>query len=1819
MNYRRTILLLLFGLCVAIVSSLPGSSAMVDDTAVSAAADLVVERVPIGPTAIAATTNTIALQVASARDEIYWNPDGTTGDSLIDPGVFAGDAITEYEWIINLNNVGDPTQPRYSPDGTTDECAPFRDEAELIENLNWPDSCNWPSIKAIGSSSPIVTQGSFLDLSDTVTMTLPDGDYLISVIADGFKIDGQWFSLPMEEDAFNSGVAVVNVEMQPYPLPTSTMAFQVFNDNALPNSAADVPAEVANPGDPPIYDMSGFVAHIGDWGGEVTTDAYGNPLCTEYQAGPGPNGYLWEDGGPVPVPNTGGECVSGPDGRILIPNISTNRWEAWVVPPDGSDWVQTTTLEGNKPWDTWLQEGSTGMDTEFVVANEPFPFTTFGYIRPTNTLTDTAVTGQIEGVVAIAEVYIPFNGGLPYQGHRWGGLSGSKIRDVVANPMIALSDLQGGDTAVWVGEGNADGSFVIPNVPDGDYMLTYWDTPQLEILDLMQVSVQNGEVVDLGVIFLTGWFTQVQGFVFNDYNENGKRDPGEPGIFEFPLSLRRRENTELDRGAVAVLTGADGFYEYENMYPYNNWLVLEAYAPNYTVTGYTYQAFNQTEETTVLGNGVDIGVFPVIGQSVRIDWGMKPYDANTNGGIAGTVFYDSTRAEYDPSVAAVEPWSPGIGGLDMNLYAPVPCGTNAGAVCSDDGRYELAADGSYARGVLLNTLVTETWERPTGCQSYDVTGEPVDHWLLPDAAENQDCLEPMHMGTQVGAPLSGEGFSPVDGNYGFAANCVDPAGLAVTDPDGDADLDSTPNRFDPDLLLDEGAGQCSEQLAVGDYLVEVVVPTDPILGRPLYEVEREETLNVFTGNEYIPQEVGTNVVPVNPPDFPICAGALHEVDVAGIAPDGTLTTAQDGPNAYHNPDFAAEGGSIYEGTQRHLCETKLVSVINGRSVAPAFTFFTDVPLPGRWWGLILDDLTLSTDPREWTFGEKAGIPNAPIGVYDYSNRLVRTILSDPNGLFEALMPSTTTFNAPSPSGIYANMYRLVGNDPGQPGRLNPDYNPQYRTISANFEVFPGAGIIADLAPTQVAVSIQSPGSQFNHVALCSLADTTPEFFAIDKVTTPRRGTDAERTINIFGQHFGAVQGAGYLALDDNPNRMLDIVSWTDTQITAIVPDRMRRGPHNLTIRTDNGEDQVNSITLHVLASLYDPTIFEVGPGKAYDPFLINPATGLNFTIQDALNDAANEDNALVLVYNRMHGLDINNLTPEQEAEFLWNPKGVYYENLVLHSPVKLQGFGPGGVYEDGSYVLGSGLNGLAYSGDNGNAAAWRDLVNALPRAGNQAIYEGAVISVFAESTTQFTSGFFGSIDGFLIEGGDQQGFPNNINEIGGGNNGQPARVVVQGGGIFVNAYARYLRITNNVLQNNGGSYAGAIRLGTPNLPTDDPNKDSQNDRIRILNNQILANGGTNLAGAVGIFDGANRYEVANNDICGNFSAEYGGGISHYGYSDRGSIHNNRIYFNGSMDEGGGIMIAGELPVNPSVNLSPGSGRVNIYSNIVQANLANDDGGGLRFLMAGDYRINVYNNMFLNNISTHEGGGVSLNDTTNVRFYHNTVAKNVTTATAVTSNGQPAPAGLSTSGNSALLQATLGDNADTFSNPLMFNNIFWDNRAGIWDGDGIAGIGQDGDPNPIINWDMGMSDRTHLLEPTNSLLHVTDGTVSDPSNVIGVDPTFIQTYDTTVQAMPWRTNPNFVGVIMVAVDLPPNLMGNYHILESSSAADIGAASKNGISAPVLDIDGEVRPRGDGYDAGADEVGPVTNNVQTVIPGSAQSLFTKQYYFPIVFQQ
>ena len=1909
----------------------------------------------------------VTLKVVSARAE----PKAFGG-----VGVAKGAAISEYKFLINVDNTG-----------TTEQRSPAAGGGCNTGDAGYPGSCKWTSIAGAASNSPVYTQG---DQVDATTLDVPPGRYLISVMSAGYKLDGRHFKVAAdgivswEGKAATDPAAEVKIELQPTPLPDATIRAFVFADISPTNSAPDLPAESG---------LAGFVGHITDTLGEVTTDVYGNPLCTLY-VGENP---VTRTGGDTnqPIPGTGGSCVSGADGYLVIPHLGPNRYALSVTPPDGSGWIQTTTLEGNHDWDAWVMEGATGLDTEFVIAGEPFPAIIFGYVRATTVpLTG---TGTITGVVDSVKIYVPTTGGVGgLPGQIWGGMQGAVIDKPIPNPWVTLADLGNGDTMIWAGQGDADGRFTIPNVPAGNYTLTWWDEPQNTILDLVNVTVGEGETVDMGILPLAGWWTLFDGYVFNDLNRNGVRDTGEPGLPGYTLTMRRRDNSLMDRGTTATTTDALGYYKFEAAYPMTQWLVMEAYDNLHYTTGVTYQADNQPEPTTVLGAGVDVSVLPIIGLAGRMDWGKHVYDATgaggidpRNGGIVGTVSYDTTRNELDPRYAAAEDWQPSISGLMVNLHAPIFCGAlNAPtANCDATGRYALAADGSFAKGPLLNHYVTETWERPTGCTARGADKQPLvhgtDEQVLPLDAD-APCIEGPLMGVQFGTYPTPDGNfgAAVDGNYGFGDGC-----FVTTSPVVHGVFDAATETCTSGSMQALPGGR--------DYLVTVDLNSlQDSQGRPIYKVTREEDINIANGDEFIPAALPSE-----------CAGPLHAVDSTG------------------NPTFLDMGGSPYEGQQRPLCDTKLVRLSNGSSIAPSFNLFTDVPLPGRHWFIIIDDLNFSTNAQSITMGEKAGMPFVPVGVYDWTDRLVTTVESDYNGLADVLLPSTNRINCPTPSGVCANVYRYVGNDPGVPGRLNLNYNPTYRTIAAEFEVLPGQIIPADLAPTQVGVTVQLPGAQTTSPIMCKLDNTTPQLYAVSQPFV----NSSTRDIIISGAGFGA---GGTLTLGGTA---LATSAWSDSQITVTVPVAHPTGPQQLMVtRNDNGLHLVNGMTIHVLgtggttatfptlavsdtfnranantlgsnwqqasafaiASIrvngnqafclnalcalganahwsanlgatqaaaftfanttmngnalylkgttlaagtylnairvryagttstqvvvettttagvtatqvgafpasfvvgdrltamadasgtvyawkttaanvttflgqatagasftgtgragirlmpgarvddfragnttapvtsgeYNPAVFEVGPGKPYAPAETLPVTA-DHAIQRALDAAAtyvstsnanSNQGALVIVYPN-----------DPTANSRQNPRGAYYENLIITSKVKLQGVGVGS--PDG-VIRGSIIDGGAFAGDSPVATDWytrilqETTLNAAGEAvptwgGNPVINDGAVISVYVPEPAPVGSSCNAaacrkafpvapsantapSIDGFDLRGGDQAGFPGNINVIGGTPTGLPGGLTTQGGAVFANAFARNLRITNNVVQNNGGAY-GAIRIGTPDLAA--PYTDNENDGVVIANNRVVSNAGTNLAGGVGIFAGANGYQVAANDICGNFSSEYGGGVSHVGLSPAGVIRDNRIYFNKSFDEGGGVMIAGALPAI-TTQLSPGSGPVDIYNNIIQANLSNDDGGGIRFLMAGNFTMNVYNNFIVNNVSTHEGGGISLNDAPDVRVFNNTIMKNLTTATAITSNGAAAPAGLASSQNSALLQATLPVGAPIFSNPVVFNNIFWDNRAGTRALTTVTGLGSDA--TPIDLWDLGLADNSGVLAPTNSIIqqaNTPDRSYVDSPTNSAADPQVVQTIDIPVTFNTWRNNPAFLGAILISADLPPNLLSDYHLTATSPAANLGAASKGSVNTPAFDLDNEVRPANGGIDAGADEFGSTPFTPATVPTGNGAVAFS-----------
>jgi uncharacterized repeat protein (TIGR01451 family) len=1388
--------------------------------------------------------------------------------------------------------------------------------------------------------------------------------------------------------------------------------------------------------------------------------------------------------------------------------------------------------------------------------------------------------------------------------------------------------------------------------------------------------------------------------------------------------------------------------------------------------------------------------------------GVTAAPKHENGGIVGTVTYDVTRNEFDPAFSVQEDYQPGLSGISMQLWktrktdgihADTYAGTGAtGAVkqigisrttgleCTRDdtlrGTNAVTAAGQDCKP--YDYYVTESWQRPVGCSALDVNGhhlngelalpdapgttghpEPIDYSHNPDntpltAAQAADCIESPMNGFQIG------GNGTVDGNYALTS-LIKPATITAVLPSGtsleDVYADSQNNPA------------ASAPLTSGDYVVEAVNPVDtvnaqtshdPTMGgyvpaggataKRLYRFTDEKAINVMSGDTYVPQDGFVPTGDAGGGDYSLVAPTSKiRVDRNSLGA-GTVARCAGGTQVVPantaaglgsiNPDLNAAGGNPYAGQTVPVCDAKLVQVVGGRSMNPAFFMYTDVPIPSKFYGLVNDDLNVNVDRRSILLGEVAPASNVPVGVYDENGNWKLTAHSDVNGFYEILVPSMDTYNCPLPAGPCPNMYRLVGNDPGTLEHRNLDYNPQFRTIATEFQAWTGVVHPVDQAPTHQGITIEGPAAQFGALSLCKLADNNPTLFRIDKPFYDP-ATDATHQYVIQGTGFGATRGT--LSLGTTNVTGTDVVSWTDSTITFTVPSTLRAtnssapGAYQLTITNATSRlSTVNGVTFHRLSPasgtgsttyLKRTDVYEVTPqidplappsaaniraidsGRfftpvhdAWDAATNSPAgfftptpvvagfgTDVNgLPVGNAANTAVDSPNgraiqrAVQAAYNNsLLGLvaKLVVIYPNTAANYApHNPNAAYFENVVLHGRVKLQGVGPGGALTSTAPVLGTNVDASQFwsatqvvppganqdTADGSYSDDWRTFAASIPRIGTGPadLPEGEGVLALAQFDGQVAASgpFHPGVDGILLTGGDQQGNPGNVNTApGAAGNGNTAPTPVgpaQGGAIMADQFVRDFSISNNQIQSNGGTY-GTIRIGTPDLPGDATATSNHNDGLTVANNRIVANGGTNLAGALGIFAGANNYVVAGNDFCGNFSAEYGGAISHYGASPGGRITNNRIYYNQGYDEGGGIMIAGALPANNGA-LSPGAGAlvgstrtgVTIDQNMLISNQSNDDGGGIRFLMAGNFPFLVQNNIIANNLSTHEGGGIALDDAPNVALVNNTIVKNITTATAATNGAvtiaghsiKPAnPAGLSTGYNSALLQPTLPPGSPLYSNPLMFNNVFADNRAGWaelpttvnFNESAIHGIGDPLDTAAVQRWDMGVVGGTGALAPTNSVLNSSTTLVNAvPAGVVTASPTnsvipgtidgtspaggigFVNPQDFLIDSLMWRNNTNTSFPVIVAHMVPVNMLADYHLLATGSRAfNLGANSKavptyqrppNTLNAPTYDIDGDGRPAAGGFDSGADELTTSidfavtkTASVSTVNPGGA----------------
>ena len=356
-------------------------------------------------------------------------------------------AITDYRWLVE-----------------EDQSYPV--------NPGTPDS-NSLSYNFHRSYMPVVKAGKVTG-SSTTTITLPDNTrrYYISVLpASGYTLSG----MPLDASKNQTSVTVT---VNPQPVPTAQIFIFAFEDNYPINNAPDLPQETG---------LGEFVVQLFDMGGQVTKDAFGNPLGTTYTTDAGGN-YVPAVMGDGVIKTLSAADVGNPAknphglsaGEALVKYLAPGKYGVKLVAPYGQGWVETSTIEGTPTSDAWVKANEPRYFAEFGPTGHHVQF---GFIRPFNAIPAPGA-GQNIGTVNGRIVNMHMSRAPDYRfyaGHP------------LPNCWIGLNELAGGNgRGLFAQPCNADSTFTIPDVPAGSYQLVMWDTYLDNIFGSLTITVPTG-------------------------------------------------------------------------------------------------------------------------------------------------------------------------------------------------------------------------------------------------------------------------------------------------------------------------------------------------------------------------------------------------------------------------------------------------------------------------------------------------------------------------------------------------------------------------------------------------------------------------------------------------------------------------------------------------------------------------------------------------------------------------------------------------------------------------------------------------------------------------------------------------------------------------------------------------------------------------------------------------------------------------------------------------------------------------------------------------------------------------------------------------------------------------------------------------------------------------------------------------------------------------------------------------------------------------------------------------------------------------------
>jgi len=1498
------------------------------------------------------------------------------------------------------------------------------------------------SLRFHRSYMPVVATGEVASGGSAATTAAldPTKRYFVSVLPRADATGNGLFA--MGGAPVRPGQTSVDIVVDALPLKTAQISVFLFNDDNPINNIADAPPTQER-------GLCGFEVHLydaggtyGASGGRIYADTFGNPLGTTYNA----------DGSVA----TMGTAILKTDvnGVLRIKNLAPAKYTIFALPPlfkpteaecpgvyqdeNGADpnrirwgrWSQTSTIEGTWGIDAWVKAGE---PTYFKEFGPPGHHVSMGFVRKFSLVNSGTGPSKVSGRIVNTHMSRPPNFAF-YNG------------EVVDQCWVGLNEVAagvGGGRGVYAGPCNPDGTFSIDGLKAGTrYQLAVWDTPLDQVFALYDfVTPLDGGAVALNDVPVFRWFGKWEGKICYDKDGDGFCDADEPGIPGQAINLRFRDGSIYQSGA----TDDTGSYELTEIFPFFNWMVGEVDFARFKATGATVVvdaggpvpadngwAMPSRNKLTPQPQPENAGAPYRTETGPVLLQGMQTFLGTTNVIEWGKQPYAGTDnggisgiVYYASTRAEADPRF----AFGENNEPGIP-GVTVRLYRADpnDRRkiMDVNRDGVINAADAVAEVQTDSWDdaNPTAC--------PGDN-LMPGVVGANDCFDGLRNYNQVRPAV-------FDGGYAFT--------------------DYEPNGI--------GTGGVT-QLVPGNYIVEVVPPAG-------YEVQKEEDKNVDFGEYYA---VATQALP------PECVGERPYPVPAELS----LFPGVPIPAEYRDnpPVDGAAYPAGYAGKKRPLCDRVAVTLAAQQNAAANFYLFTKAPVAGHIVGMILDDLANEFSPFAPNFGEKYAPPFMPISLRDQSGREFSRVYSDRFGTYNALVPSTFSYNIPIPSGVSPNMVQACLNspympDPANPGQFkrDPHFNPSYTQFCYTFQYLPGKTtyldtpvlpIAAFAGPQQYPLDCEAPSTTPEIRTVSNTAGTGPwvsgpgqqiviTSLGQTEVPNPQYNLDNPGALNPVTNlpeprtitrdyGFGNLQGDVLFVVNaGTPTEQVvagAVASWTDSQITVTVPN-LGVGVNSATVLVRragaNGRTTPRGVTVHVGGTA--PVV--VGPTRTYK------------TIQAAID--ATPAGGLITV-----------------------EPGMYEESVILNKRLRLQGFGAGATLinavkqpterqqqwrEKICSILFADATGAQYllpgqlMPANQQACVTGDTVDNAPLLfGND---EGAGVFVMIKSGAPADALL---IDGFTITGADQ------------------------GGGVMVNGYASGIEIANNRITGNQGIEGGGIRIGHANLVEEFANNalryvNSRNADATIHHNEIVQNGNTagdfvGGGGGISLFTGADGYRVTENFVCGNYSTGDGGGIAHIGLNAataRGvpTIERNLIVFNQSFNQltspnGGGLAITGLQSLVANNGLSTGTGTVLVNANTFQGNLAGAGDGGAISLAgingadatsAEPNRIDIVNNVIDNNVAGVAGGGIAMQDAVNVRIINNTITRNDSVATAaraftasITQSDPQPGAGIASRTHSPALAAVAGAVTvnglpqGNFSNPLILNSIVWQNRQFYW--------------------------------------------------------------------------------------------------------------------------------------------------------------------------